>query len=176
MNTCETDGKKKLNNEIVRRLRSDKLNLVIPVLNHLRQSIHAAAYLPEVIHLLNETKNTEIRRELSFFLSDIKDPEGIPHIIDALRDEQYKPVWNIIISSCWQSSLNYSKALDTFIGIFLKEDYLTSLEAFSVIEQSIPYLEEQKLGQYRKQLVTGLNKVDKDKAPLVREMIKIMED
>jgi hypothetical protein len=176
MNIGETDGKKKFNNEIVRRLRSDKLNLVIPVLNHLRKSIHAAAYLPEVIHLLYETKNTETRRELSLFLSDIKDPDGIPHIIDALKDEQYKPVWNIIISACWQSSLNYSKVLDTFIGIFLKEDYLTSLEAFSVIEQSIPYLEEQKLGQYRKQLVTGLNKVDKDKAPLVREMIKIMEN
>jgi len=168
--------KKKLNSEIVRRLRSDKQNLVIPVLNHLRQSMHTAAYLPEVIHLLYKTKNIETRWELSQFLSDIKDPGCIPHIIDALRDDRYKSIWNIIISACWQSNLDYSKNLDTFIVIFLKEDYITALEAFSVIEQSLPHLEEQKLGQYRDQLVTGLNKVDKDKAPLVREMIKIMEN
>ncbi len=168
--------KKKLNTEIVRRLRSDKQNLVIPVLNHLRQSIHAAAYIPEVIHLLYETKNSEILQELSLFLNDFKDPYGVPHIMEALRNDRYRPIWNIIISACWQSSLDYSKNLDTFIVIFLKEDYITALEAFSVIEQSLPYLEEQKLGQYRDQLVTELNNVDKDKAPLVREMIKIMEN
>lgn len=168
--------KKKLNSEIVRRLRSDKQNLVIPVLNHLRKSIHPAAYLPEVIYLLLVTKNTETRQELSLFLNDIKDPDGIPHIIDALSDDQYKPIWNIIISACWQSSLDWSKNLDPFITIFLKEDYLTALEAFSVIEQSLPHLEEKKLVQYREKLIAGLNKVDKDKTPLVREMIKIMED
>lgn len=168
--------KKKPNAEIIRRLRSDKQNLVIPVLNHLRHSIHAAAYLPEVINLLYKTQIEETRRELSLFLIGFKDPGGIPYIIDALRDDQFKPIWNIIISACWQSGMDYSNNLDTFILIFLKEDYLTALEAFSVIEQSLPYLEEHKLGQYRKQLESGLNKVDKDKATLVREMIKIMEN
>lgn len=167
--------KKNLNSEIVRRLRSDKQSLVIPVLNHLRQSVHAAAYLPEVIHLLYETKNDETRRELSQFLCDITDPGCIPHIINALRDDRNKSIWNIIISACWQSGLNFSNNLDTFIGIFLKEDYMTALEAFSVIEQSMPYLEEKKRVYYRDQLVQGIDAVDKEKAPLVREMIKIME-
>jgi hypothetical protein len=168
--------KKKPNIEIVRRLRSDKQNLVIPVLNHLRQSIHAAVYLPEVIHLLYETKNIETRQELSLYLNDFKNPDGIPYIMDALSNDMYKPIWNIIISACWQSGMNYSNNLDTFVEIFLKEDYLTALEAFSVIEQSLPYLEDQKLLKYREQFEKCLNKVDKDKAPLVREMIKIMEN
>jgi hypothetical protein len=168
--------KRNLNTEIVRRLRSDKLSLVIPVLNHLRQSIHFAAYLPEVINLLHETHNDEIRRELTQFLSDIKDPGGIPQIIDALRNDRYKPIWNIITSACWQSGLNYSENLDTFIKIFLEEDYMTALEAFSVIEQSLPHLADQKLEHYRRQLAEGLEKVTKEKAPLVREMIRIMKD
>lgn len=168
--------KHKLNNEIVRRLRSDKPGLVIPVLNHLRQSIHASAYLPEIINLLQETKNENTRRELSLFLSNFKDPGGIPDIIDALNNVRFKSIWNIIISACWQSGLNFSNNLDTFIKILLKEDYITSLEAFSVIEQSLPYLEEKKLGYFRKQLTEGLTEVDKEKAPLVREMIRIMED
>jgi hypothetical protein len=168
--------KRKLNTEIVRRLRSDKLSLVVPVLNHLRKSIHPAAYLPEVINLLYKTHNEEIRRELSMFLCDIKDPGGIPHIIDALRNDQYRPIWNIITSACWQSGLNYSENLDTFIKILLEEDYMTALEAFSVIEQSLHHLEDQKLEHYRQQLAEGLEKVTEEKAPLVREMIKIMKD
>jgi hypothetical protein len=168
--------KRKLNNEILRRLRSDKLNLVIPVLNHLRQSIHAAAYLPEVIKLLHDTKNEETRREVSLFLNDFKDPGGIPNIIDALNNDRFKSIWNIITSACWQSGLDFSDNLDTFIRILLKEDYITSLEAFSVIEQSLPYLEEKKIGYYRKQLTEGITRMDKEKVPLVREMIKIMEE
>jgi len=168
--------KRKLNTEIVRRIKSDKLSLVIPVLNHLRQSIHSAPYLPEVINLLLETHNEEIRRELSLFLCDIKDPGGIPHIIDALRNDRYKPIWNIITSACWQSCLNYSENLETFIKLLLEEDYMTALEAFSVIEQSLPHLDDRKLDQYRQQLTEGLDKVTKEKAPLVREMIKIMSD
>jgi hypothetical protein len=168
--------KRKLNTEIVRRLRSDKLSLVVPVLNHLRQSIHTAAYLPEVINLLHDTHNEEIRRELSLFLCDIKDPGEIPQIIDALRNDRYRPIWNIITSACWQSGLNYSENLDTFIKILLEEDYMTALEAFSVIEQSLPHIEDQKLEHYRQQLMEGLEKVAKEKAPLVREIIKIMKD
>jgi hypothetical protein len=168
--------KRKLNTEIVRRLRSDKLSLVIPVLNHLRQSTRSAAYLPEVINLLNETHNEEIRRELSQFLSNIKNPGAIPHIIDALRNDQYKPIWNIITSACWQSGLDYSENLDTFIKMLLDEDYMTALEAFSVIEQSLPNLEDIKLEHYRQHLTEGLGKVTKEKAPLVREIIRIMKD
>jgi hypothetical protein len=168
--------KKKPNNEIIRRIRSDKQVLVIPVLNHLRQSRYASGYIHELIHLLLETKNDEIRRELLLYLNDLKDPEVIPHLIDALCNDHFRPVWNIIISACWQSGMDYSKYLDTFILIFLKEDYLTSLEAFSVIEQSLPQLDIDMIRKYREQLTSGIQKVEKEKKPLVQELIKIMVD
>ena len=165
---------RKLNNEIIRRLRSDKAVMVIPVLNHLRQSVHVSAYLNEILNLLYRTSDDNTRREISLFLSDIKDPASIPPIIEALNNNSYKPVWNIITAACWQSGLDYSKNVDTFIRLLLEEDYMTALEAFSVIEQSFPHVEEKDLKSYRQKLIDGLKVVDKEKAPLVREMIKIM--
>ena len=165
---------RKLNNEIIRRLKSDKPGMVLPVLNHLRQSIHASAYLHEILNLLYQTRSDETRRELSLFLSDIKDPAAIPQIIEALNDDRYRPVWSIIAAACWQSGLDYSNYLDTFIRLLLEEDYLTSLEAFSVIEQSYHRLEDKNMKIYRQKLIDGFKKVDKEKAPLVSEMIKIM--
>jgi len=165
---------RKLNNEIIRRLRSDKPGMVIPVLNHLRQSVHASEYLQEIFNLLYQTSDSNTRRELALFLSDIKDPAAVPKIIAVLNDKKYRPVWSILTASCWQSGLDYSNNLDTFIRLLLEEDYMTALEAFSVIEQSLHHLQEKKMKIHRQQLIDGLKEVDKDKAPLVREMIKIM--
>lgn len=148
--------------------------MVIPVLNHLRQSVHASDYLQEIFNLLSKTNDSNTRRELSMFLCDIKDPAAVPKIITALNDERYRPVWSIITASCWQSGLDYTDYLDTFIRLLLKEDYMIALEAFSVIEQSFHLLEEKKMKHYRQKLIEGLKGVDKEKAPLVSEMIKIM--
>jgi hypothetical protein len=165
---------RKLNNEIIRRLRSDKPGMVIPVLNHLRQSVHASAYLNEIVNLLYQTSNENTRREISLFLSDLKDPAAVPQIIKALNNTRYRSVWNIITEACWQSGLDFSNNIDTFIRLFLEEDYLTALEAFSVIEQSVHLIEYKNLKVYRQKLVESLENIDKEKAPLVREMIKIM--
>jgi len=166
--------KRKLDIEILKRIRSDKENLVIPAIYHLRNRIHSAMYIPEIINLLNETKNETIRRELSLFLCDMKDASGIPYIIEALKNRQYQGIWHEIISTCWQSGLNFSGYLETFIEIFLEEDYLTSLEAFSVIEQSIIYLEDSRIEQYRNYLISNIEGVKEEKKPLVTELINIM--
>ncbi len=165
---------RKLNSEIVRRLRSDKPGMVIPVLNHLRKSVHSSTYLKEIINLLSHTGDDDTRREISLFLNDLKDPNAVPQIIEALNDQKYRPIWNIITAACWQSGLDFSNYLETFIRLLLEEDYMTALEAFSVIEQSYNQLEERKMKVYRQNLIDGLKKVDNEKAPLVREMIKIM--
>lgn len=164
----------KLNNEIIRRLRSDKPGMVIPVLNHLRQSVHASDYLHEIFNLLSQTNDSNTRRELSLFLNDIKDPAAVPKTIAGLNDKRYRPVWSILTAACWQSGLDYSNNLDTFIRLLLEEEYMTALEAFSVIEQSLHLLEENKMKSYRQKLIEGLKEVDKEKAPLVTELIKIM--
>jgi hypothetical protein len=167
--------KRKLNSEIIRRLRSDKQNLVITAIYQLRNRVECAVYIPEIINLAHQSKNDEIKRELFLFLSDMKDASGIPYMIEALRNREYQSIWNEIIAACWQSGLNYSGYLETFIKIFLEEDYLTSLEAFSVIEQSIIYLEDSRIEQYRKDLISGIEEVKEEKKPLATELISIMQ-
>jgi len=167
--------KRKLNSEIVRRLKSEKQNLVITAIYHLRNRVESAIYIPEIINLAYKTNNDDIRRELYQFLSDMKDASGVPFIIEALKNRQYQPIWNEITAACWQSGLNFSGYLDTFIKIFLEEDYLIALEAFSVIEQSIIYLEESRIEKYKNDLISRLEEVKEEKKPLVKELISIMQ-
>lgn len=168
-------NKRKLNSEIVRRLRSEKQNLVINAIYQLRKRVESAIYIPEIINLAYKTNNDEIRRELYQFLSDMKDASSVPFMIEALKNRQYQSIWNEIIAACWQSGLNFSGYLDTFIMIFLEEDYLIALEAFSVIEQSIIYLEESRIEKHKNYLISRLEEVKKEKKPLVKELINIMQ-
>ena len=165
--------RKKVDAVLIKKLWSDDSQQALSALRELRNVGHCN-YLPELLKLLNETDAEEIRKELALFLSDIKDKECITYIVDSLNDEQFKPVKNIIVSSCWQSRLNYSDHIDTFISIFIKEDYLTALEAFTVIEESLLHISEEKAKEYRDRLISSIEDIDDEKKPLLRELINLM--
>ncbi|MCK7536379.1 MAG: hypothetical protein MZV63_38065 [Marinilabiliales bacterium] len=42
----------------------------------------------------------------------------------------------MLVSSCWQSGLDYSDYSADFAKVFLKGDYATSIECITVIEES----------------------------------------
>jgi hypothetical protein len=165
--------KKKTDTELLKRLWSDDSGKALSALRELRMVGHCD-YLPELLRLLNETRNEEVRKELALFLCDIRDRGCIPYIIDSLKDDQYKQVKNIIVSSCWQSRLNYSNHIDTFIQIFIREDYLTALEAFTVIEESMLDIPEEKITEYRNRLISSIEDVSNEKKPLLKELINLM--
>ena len=165
--------KKKIDAVLLKRLWSDDTQQALTALRELRMVGHCD-YLPELLKLLNESGKEEIRSELAQFLCDIRDKGCIPYIIDSLNDDKFQHVKNIIVSACWQSRLNYSDHIDTFIQIFIKEDYLTALEAFTVIEESILDIPEAKIEEYRNRLISSIEDIDTEKKPLLKELINLM--
>jgi len=165
--------KKRIDPALVKRLRSDDSQKALSALRELRAVGHCD-YMPELLKLLKETDFEEVKKELSLFLSDIKDKGCIPYIIDSLNNDHFQPVKNIIVAACWQSRLDYSGHIDTFINIFINEDYLTSLEAFTVIEESLLSIPEEKLSGYRDRLISSIEDIDNEKKPLLRELINLM--
>jgi hypothetical protein len=61
----------------------------------------------------------------------------------------YKPeTISMLVSSCWQSGLDYSEFVIDFTNLFITGDYVTALECFTVIEESgqiIPASERSKI-------------------------------
>ena len=43
----------------------------------------------------------------------------------------------MLVSSCWQSGLNYSEYSTDLAEVFLKGDYVTAIECLTVIEESV---------------------------------------
>ena len=70
------------------------------------------------------------------FMNDIKEPGARTEIITEVM-KSYKPeTISMLVSSCWQSGLDYSEFAGDFANIFLTGDYITALECLTVIEES----------------------------------------
>jgi hypothetical protein len=170
----ENKKKVKLDPVMIRDLRSGNETTVLKALGLLRSSGNIG-YIPELLELLAGSDSEIIEKELVRFIADVKDPAIIPFILRGLKNPELEGIHGQIISACWQSGLDYSRDLDLFIKLFLEGDYPTSLEAFTVIEESSVNLAAEDMEKVRGLLLDGLDSVTEEKKPLARELVKLLE-
>ena len=170
----EETRKRKLNQELLKRLRSGDEMTVLKALGELRSSGHLE-YIPELLDIMSLSESEIVHREMVSLLADIKVKAIIHYLIDGLKNPALQGVRSEIASVCWQSGMDYSEHIDLFIEIFLESDYMTSLESFSVIEQSLEYLTEEQCTQKRDLVLEGLDRVSEEKKPLVKELIYMLK-
>jgi len=166
--------KRKLDPQLMQRLYSGDEMTVLKALGDLRSSGNLD-YIPELLTLLQRSETDNISKEIVTFLADIKQKSVIHYFIEGLKNPELQNVHSEIASACWQSGMDYSPYIDLFIEIFLESDYMTSLESFSVIEQSLEFLSTAEILEKRALILSGLQKVSTEKKPLARELINMME-
>ena len=170
----EKSKKRKLDEQILKRLRSGDETTVLKAINDLRSSGHID-YIPVLLEILNASGSEAVYREMANFLADIKDARVIPLYIEGLKDPALERARAVIASACWQSGMDYSGHLEVFLEMFLESDYMTSLESFSVIEQSLENLSSEDIARGREMLLEGLKKIPEEKKPLARELVNLMQ-
>ena len=160
--------------QILKDLWSADDLLVLKTLHRLRSSGNLT-YIPDLLNLLGQTNSDPIEKELIRFLSDVKEQGVVPMVVEGLKEPGLKKARVGILSSIWQSGLDYSAYLDLFIRLFLEGDYRVALESFTIIEQSIEHLSEREIADERKLLLEGLDKVSEEKKPLARELVNLLQ-
>ena len=166
--------KKKLDPQVIRDLWSEEERIVLKTIYGLRSKGHIN-YIPELLKLLNRTGSELIEKELVRYIADIKEAAVVPYILAGLRDPDLAAARGNIVSACWQSGLDFSQDLKLFIRLFLEGDYLTALESFTVIEESVINLSEQEIREAQNLVLEKLEQVSKEKKPLARELVKLLQ-
>jgi hypothetical protein len=81
----------------------------------------------------------------------------------------------MLVSSCWQSGLNYSDYSLDLAKVFLKGDYITAIECLTVIEDSVHELnkavKDEIMMMLKESPVSHIN----EKKELTLELISILE-
>ena len=120
-------------NNIIKDLSSKNEKKVFTALKQLRKHGKAVAVLP-LVDLLCTTDKEDIKNEITNLLFDLKDQSVVEKLIIAIENDKYILEKPILISIFWQSSLDSSEYISTFIKEAIKGNYMVGIEVLSVID------------------------------------------
>jgi len=96
--------------------------------------------------------------------------------MEAVRIYRGNRGYELLVSACWQCGLDFSPFIDQFIDLVIEEDYYTSLEAFSVIEENVTNLNSQQRSARLEFIRSKFEFLSSEKRLLVNELMSLMSN
>jgi hypothetical protein len=160
--------------EWITSLESSDPALILLALHEIRNS-GSVKIFPVLFNMVNKNTDPQIRIEILKLVSEIKSQEAVPIIAESLHNNDFGDYLPAFVAACWQSGLDFSKHLCVFAGLFIRADYISALEAYTVIEESIPNASETEINECIRFLKDSECMVIDEKLPLYRELRKVVE-
>jgi hypothetical protein len=126
--------------DLARILKRNDTILISEAIDLLREELPFEGAVGELTSFYDITGDNRIRKTIEGFMNDLKDQAAAREVIDEIRKPWKSDTISMLVSSCWQSGLNYSEYSHDFAEIFLKGDYITAIECLTVIEESVTEL------------------------------------
>jgi hypothetical protein len=124
--------------------------------------------------LYDRSDDSSVRKAVGEFMNDLKDQTAAVEVISEIRKEWRPGTISMLVSSCWQSGLDYTDYISDLAGIFAKCDFATAVECFTVIEESIDQLTPGRKNELRIIISEGLDCMSDEKKKLTLELIKVL--
>lgn len=90
--------------------------------------------LEPMVGILLTDISAKTKGEVLEFLSSLKDTSAVDEIMRILKDSNYEKVRQLLLSTMWNSPLNYSYYLPEFVEIAVEGDFMEALECLTIIE------------------------------------------
>ena len=161
--------------ELVETLNKDNIFAIIEAIDLLRQEKPFEGAIGLLTALYDETDNMQVRKSISGFLNDLKDQSACEEVIKEVRKDWKPDTISMLISSCWQSGLNYSEFSLDLAKVFLERDYVTAIECLTVIEESVHELSKKRKAEIIKLIEDNPFPRVNEKSTLTLELISILE-
>lgn|SRR5690554_822047 len=129
-----------------------------------------------LVQMWNNNTFQSVQNELAVFFNDLKSNSSASILMEIINDEHYNKVRLPLLSSIWNSSVDYSEYLEDFVRLAIHNDFMIALECLTIIENLEGPFEEHHvleseiaLREYAEQ--QNSNKTDDDqKLHLIREI------
>ena len=124
--------------------------------------------------LYDDTGASMVKKSVEQFMNDLKDQSACGEIISEIKKIRKSGTTNMLVSSCWQSGLDYSDYPFEFTEVFLRSDYATAFECLTVIEEIAATMGEDKKVELAEYLLTVTSSQPEEKRALTAELITIL--
>ena len=161
--------------ELAEILRRGNSLIITETIKSLRDEEPFEGAIGLLAEFYNDTSDRSGLRIVEDFLNDLKDKSVRTEVIAEIRKPWNSNTITMLVSSCWQSGLDYSGYMADMAKIFLEGDYATAIECMTVIEESLRHSSRKRKDEIirivKESPLSGMN----DKAILTRELISILE-
>ena len=162
-------------NDLKSLLNKNNNLLISEAIGILREELPFEGAIGLLITQYDKTQDIEIKKSIETFMSDLKDQAACSEVIDEIKRGWKVETLNMLVSSCWQSGLDYSKFSADMARAFLQGNYITAFECLTVIEESISDLSRKEkdeiLSIFEKDPLPSSN----EKTVLLQELITILK-
>ena len=125
-------------NKRLAAIRSSLINsepgALVSVISSLRNDESCPGVIPLLAKLHESNSDVELRSELEKFFYDLKDQSLADELISTIDNSVNQDTRVMLISSCWQSAIDFSDYLHKFTEWSINGSYLELIECYSVIE------------------------------------------
>jgi hypothetical protein len=119
--------------------------------------------------------NNSIKRLITDFLNDLKYQASCDEIVAEIKKDIKPDTLRMLISSCWQSGLDYTGYSSDFADLFITADYMTAIECFTVIESSVHKMTRAKKDEITGKIRGSLTDDNSEKMALTLDLISVLE-
>ncbi|MBL4707804.1 MAG: HEAT repeat domain-containing protein [Flavobacteriales bacterium] len=137
--------------EIIKDFKADEIKVVLEAIKKNRKEGNSSTF-KALLDLLKDTDEPLIEANIIEFLYDLKDEESIPVLVQAIQDEEYAFYHNFLVAAFWQSAIDGADYLEVFLKAAIKGEYMTTLEALTVIENFDSAFAQEDLMNYESEL------------------------
>jgi hypothetical protein len=123
----------------------------------------------------DSSDDKSLMKTIENFFNDIKDQTARPEVIGEIRKPWKANTISMLISSCWQSGLDYSDYLVDLARVFLKSDFATSVECMTVISESVNNSSRERKDEIIRIIRESPFSFTNEKYALTEELISILE-
>jgi hypothetical protein len=160
--------------DLQEKLSSENPKVIADKITSLRHENPFRGAIALLVNFFDTTDNQEIKDLIRNFLNDIKEPNARNEVIGELKKNYTSATISMLACSCWQSGLDYSDFANEFAEVFVKGDYLTSLECFTVIEESLLNISQSDKTTIISLLEDNIETFATEKITLTRTLISIL--
>lgn len=162
-------------NNIINDLSSSDEKKALIALKQLRKHGKPEAIKP-LIDVLKNSNKESIKTEIISLLYDLKEQNVVDEIILAIEDDEFTDEKAILISIFWQSSLDGSAYLSTFIKEAIKGDYMTCIEVLTVVENFDATFQETEVEDLKFDLDEAIDQEETEKRNLLIGIRKVLDE
>lgn len=163
--------------EAIADLKSDSQVKALAALKVL-ETIGDKSVLPSLIEVLYK-KDASLTKAILELIANIQDQEIAEDLVEAIRNENDPSIRQQLLTTIWNSKLDFSETLAEFVSLATEGDFLQALECLTIIENlSGPFEEHQLLEAqlYLKDYAEDLAEKEPKKQQIISEIALFIKD